>query len=263
VDTTNLMTLHTGPNCSQAGFYETGTLITNDCDSEPINFFAGCSVEDRRTNSAGSGFNAIGGGVYAMEWTSYFIRVWFFPRDSIPSCIHDGKPDPDLFGPSLTRFETPAANFMPVDNATCDIDSHFIDHNIIINIDFCGDLGSAKYGNSTCPQLPNMSPKDSCGNFVGSNPQAFTDAFWTINSLKVYQQKERIPYIGPFPHGQEPAINPPGWYHPGMGQGGGGLAGHGSPIIAPTQTAMPPSLSSQWYRGPNTWTGARNQETPS
>jgi hypothetical protein len=266
-DTYNKMTLHTTNNCTEAGFLETGTLITNNCSDG-----SGCTVQDTRSTSAGPGFNAIGGGVYAMEWTSYFIRIWFFPRNSIPDCIHQGRPDPDSFGPSITQFATPVANFMPADNTTCDIDSHFKNHNIIINIDLCGDLAAgyngasgdgANYAATSCPQVAGCGGAYSCGAFVGNHPQAFSEAYWSINSLRVYVQSERPPYIGPFPSGPEPALNPPGWYFPGMGQGGAGEAGPGTSVYVGTRTAMPASYSSQWYPGPNTLSGGRQQETPS
>ena len=65
LNTQNTMTLHTSANCTDAGFYETGTLLTDNCDSTNPPY-SGCSVEDSRTDSAGDGLNAIDGGVYAM-----------------------------------------------------------------------------------------------------------------------------------------------------------------------------------------------------
>lgn len=41
--------------------------------------------------------------MYATEWTSDYIRVWFFPRSAIPNNIKNGgQPDPSkLIPPSL------------------------------------------------------------------------------------------------------------------------------------------------------------------
>jgi hypothetical protein len=47
----------------------------------------------------GAGFNAIGGGVCATEWTSTLISVYFFPRNAIPADITSGNPDPSGWGP--------------------------------------------------------------------------------------------------------------------------------------------------------------------
>jgi hypothetical protein len=229
LNTQNTMTLHTtnkSGSCTNSGFYETGTLVTNDCQSDPG---GGCSVLDGRTDSAGEGFNANKGGVFAMEWTSAFIRVWFFPRNEIPECIHKGKPDPDEFGPSLTTFELPVANFMAYPNGTCEIDAHFKDHNIIIDTDLCGVLADSEstYGASSCKKYPGTNSTDSCGRFVAENPQAFSEAYWIIHSLKVYQQVGNPPYLGPWPTEQTPPSNP-GWFH-GVGLGYD-AAVHGRPL---------------------------------
>ena len=41
----------------------------------------GCGVQATGTEySYGTGFNSVGGGWYAMERTSKFIKVWFWPR---------------------------------------------------------------------------------------------------------------------------------------------------------------------------------------
>ena len=49
--------------------------------------YTGCGVSSTQPNSEGNAFNAVGGGVYAMEWTSTAIQIWFFPRDRIPPSI--------------------------------------------------------------------------------------------------------------------------------------------------------------------------------
>jgi hypothetical protein len=49
-----------------------------------------------------------------MEWTSSYIRTFFFPRGSVPSDITSGSPNPSGWG-------TPAALF----EGNCNIDSHF------------------------------------------------------------------------------------------------------------------------------------------
>jgi hypothetical protein len=68
-------------------------------------------------NSYGTPMNANGGGVYAMEWTSDYINVYFFPRDAIPDDITNENPDPSGWG-------TPTANFES-QYGDCDIDAHF------------------------------------------------------------------------------------------------------------------------------------------
>ncbi|KAL3439098.1 concanavalin A-like lectin/glucanase domain-containing protein [Aspergillus tetrazonus] len=172
VATNNHMTLHTSDGCTidSSGF--TGTLLTSNCfvnaPGQANN--AGCGIQSPDSNSYGAGFNSNFGGVYATEWTSDHISIWFFPRSSIPSDITAGNPDPSTWG-------TPAARFA----GNCDIESHFTNMQIIFDITFCGDWAGNVWGSSTCASL------GSCTDYVSNNPEAFADAYWDINSLRVYQ----------------------------------------------------------------------------
>lgn len=73
-------------------------------------------------NTYGDGLNKNGGGVYVTEWTSEYIKTWFFNRQNVPSSITNGAPD-------ITQFGTPAVNMQ----GDCDIDSHFANMSLIIN----------------------------------------------------------------------------------------------------------------------------------
>ena len=53
---------------------------------------------DSDTSSYGDPFNAVGGGVYAMQWTSSQIKIWHFPRTQIPNDIVAKSPQPELWG---------------------------------------------------------------------------------------------------------------------------------------------------------------------
>jgi len=94
----------------------------------------GCEIDDTRTDSFGTTFNSEGGGVYALEWTSDLIRVFFLPRVSIPTDDNGplgGGPDPNMWG-------EPAALF----GGGCDLDSYFRRLKMIFNITFCGDAAA-------------------------------------------------------------------------------------------------------------------------
>jgi hypothetical protein len=122
--TTNSMTLHTSDGCdfTSSTAAQTGTWgSSTNCASSGDNN-AGCGVQDSRTSAYGDGFNAGGGGVYAHEWTSDYIKIWFFPASSIPMDIQTNTPDPSQWG-------TPASFFQGGSN--CDIGSHFKDHQIV------------------------------------------------------------------------------------------------------------------------------------
>ena len=105
----NHMTLHTSANCAQpavgrdmTGYVDSSchtanvayahtdadrslrrahsNSVTDNCDVA-ANGNAGCGVEATQPNSYGKSFNAAGGGFYAMERTSSFIKVWFWSRN--------------------------------------------------------------------------------------------------------------------------------------------------------------------------------------
>lgn len=79
LQTTDLSSLHTAGTCSIAGDRETGILQATDCtyDVSTGNNGAGCSVSNSNSNSYGLGFSSDNGGVYVMQWTSEYIRIWF------------------------------------------------------------------------------------------------------------------------------------------------------------------------------------------
>lgn len=171
---TNAMTLHTGPGCSitNNGMFS-GSLETTNCDvnaaGQATN--AGCQIDTSNTATYGAGFNAAEGGVYAVEWTSEAISIWFFPRSSIPSDITGGSPDPTTWGSAIASF-----------SGGCDIDSNFVNQQIVFDTTFCGDWAGNVW--STDPVCSTKA--STCQDYVQNNPSDFTDAYWSVNSLKVY-----------------------------------------------------------------------------
>jgi hypothetical protein len=168
----NSVTLHTSTDCDMdsKGSAPAAQLQLPDCMGTAN---TGCSIHSNVENSFGTNFNNIGGGVYAMEWTSEAISVWFFPRSSIPADIASGSPDPSKWGPPQAKFT----------GNTCDIDKYFTSHKIIFNTTFCGDWAGKKWkDDATC-----AAKADTCQAFVEKNPKAFTEAFWLIRYVKVFQ----------------------------------------------------------------------------
>jgi len=116
--------LHTNAGCSISN-YDTpysGTLMTSNCDVYALGQVtnAGCLIKSPSFQTFGNGFNAIGGGVYATEWTSTAISIYFFPRNAIPADITSGNPDPSGWGEPQAIF-----------SGDCDIDSHLVDQRIV------------------------------------------------------------------------------------------------------------------------------------
>ncbi|TVY48138.1 Endo-1,3(4)-beta-glucanase [Lachnellula occidentalis] len=169
--TTDSATLHTSSGCTMqsTGSLASSILTTGDCNSG-----TGCGMTTVDSSNYGTGFNAGGGGVYAMEWTSTAINVYFFPRAAgIPSDITSGSPNP-------ANWTKPIAAFS---GSGCDIDQHFMNHNLVFDTTFCGQWAGEVWGaNSKCSALAST-----CNAYVAGNPTAFASSYWLINSVKVYQ----------------------------------------------------------------------------
>jgi len=169
---------------------QSGTTISTDCE---VNNYAnqGCGVGF--SNNDTSGFDGIGpsygtafnnnsGGFYAMlKSQASGIQVWFWARDSpsVPPEICDGAQNGQAVFPSIT-WGDPVANF-PMLPGYCDYDSHFNAQRIIFDLTFCGDWAGTVWSQSSC-----ASRASSCVDFVNNSPSSFSEAYWTINSLRVY-----------------------------------------------------------------------------
>jgi hypothetical protein len=172
------MTLHTGPGC-QIGQDTTqfaGDVLTGNCDiaAEGQGKNVGCSIENPSAKSYGAGLNAIGGGVYATQWTPEAISVYFFPRNSVPEDVLGDNPDPTAWG-------KPAAKFA---SGGCDIENTFKQQKMVFDTTFCGQWAgsSSVWDTGSCGKKA-----ATCEEWVENNPEAFVEAYWTVNALKVYQ----------------------------------------------------------------------------
>lgn len=169
----NSMTLHTRPGCFIDNQTQStdSTTVTTDCTGTGNQ---GCGNLAHSPATYGADFNAQGGGIYATEWTSAAIKIWFWANGTGPSDIHGGSPDPSTWGRPLALF-----------HGGCDIDTFFRDHKIVFDTTFCGVWAGQVWSTSPC-----ASKASSCEAYVRDNPSAFEDAYWTVNSLQVYQDDE-------------------------------------------------------------------------
>ncbi|EJD51964.1 hypothetical protein AURDEDRAFT_181533 [Auricularia subglabra TFB-10046 SS5] len=166
----NLSSLHTSPGCTQpAKRNMKGQVATNDC-----NAFAGgnvgCGVRTDSNRSFGPNLNKNGGGWFAAERTSKYIKVWFWSRKDkgVPKEVKNGVGaiNPDKWGKPTALF---------VSNS-CPISKKFGPNNIVINLTFCGD-----WAGNTFP-----GGMGACLNMVNSNPGAFKNAYWNLARLSIY-----------------------------------------------------------------------------
>jgi hypothetical protein len=166
------VTLHTNPGCvvsnsnSQSGTY----TITNDCNAG--NAGTGCTTGTSNPNNFGAGFNSVGGGTYAMQWASTGIYVWFWQRGQVPGDILARQPNTNGWGTPLVTFTGGGCNF----------NTFFSSQNLVFDTTFCGDWAGPVWGSGSCASLA-----PTCTQYVANNPGAFTNAYWLINSVQVYQ----------------------------------------------------------------------------
>ncbi|TGO28523.1 hypothetical protein BPAE_0026g00120 [Botrytis paeoniae] len=185
--TVSLQTLHTEEGCYISGNqYSTqlkDNVTTYNCDDSatssifgPQDATSACSGTNPDPNSYGTTFNSNGGGVYAMQWTSDVIRMWNFGPDAIPADITAGTPDPSTW--DLPAFTT--------EGGVCNIDGLFANHKIIFDTTFCGGYAGQTgfWQETTCYDAEKY---PTCDSYVGANPEAYKEAYWLINSVKVYQ----------------------------------------------------------------------------
>ncbi|KAJ2956229.1 hypothetical protein NQZ79_g7888 [Umbelopsis isabellina] len=170
---TDSMTLHTKQGCTMpSSRNQKGTTVTSNCwvDAPGQSSNQGCGVTNTQATSYGDNLNNAGGGVYVTQWGADGIYIWWFQRSAIPANIKSGAPVPSTWG-------TPDAAF-PL-GSSCPND-FFANHNIVVDLTFCGDWAGSVWSSSGCPG-------SSCNTYVQNNPSAFNDAYWSINSFKVYQ----------------------------------------------------------------------------
>merc|ERR1712232_336288 len=71
----------------------TGSTITTNCIGNE-----GCAILNNNGNSFGAGINSVGGGLFAMEWTSWGISMWFWNEGSIPEDAKSNTPNTANWG---------------------------------------------------------------------------------------------------------------------------------------------------------------------
>ncbi|OAA80912.1 GPI anchored endo-1,3(4)-beta-glucanase [Akanthomyces lecanii RCEF 1005] len=191
----NIISAHTTPGC-QLGpdvlSMASGAAQSTNCDVGTQNIGCGYVPAAGDTSSYGDTFNAVGGGIYAMQWDDEYIKVWHFDRASAPADIAAKKPKPDTWGKPQAVYG----------GKSCDVKSHFRDMSIVLNINFCGDYGNAVWANDGCTALA-----PTCSEWVAKNPAAFANAYWDVNYIDAYVQGAASPSGSSVPSGIFPSAS--------------------------------------------------------
>lgn len=167
-----------------------GSMSTSNCDvaAEGQEKNVGCSIKAPSTSAKsnmatyGTEFNNASGGVYAMEWTTTSIAVWFIPRDSDTYKSNFGSKaaseslDPSTFGTPLAKFQ----------GQGCDFTERFKNMRVIFDTTFCGEWAGNEWEQSTCAAKTGAA---TCEEYVQNNPEVFADAYWEIGALKWFEKQ--------------------------------------------------------------------------
>ncbi|KIJ68627.1 glycoside hydrolase family 16 protein [Hydnomerulius pinastri MD-312] len=185
--TNNQATIHTQIGCnltssSQSVLNITGSIVGGtDCAAAQSNN-EGCGVRSPSDTSFGSGFNSVGGGVYAMYWENAVgIKVWYFQRGSIPADITGGAPQPQ-------NWPTPLA-FWPNSNV-CNTGAMFSDHSAIFDTTLCGDWAEGVWGSTGVPgqdvSCQQQTGFATCAEFVQASGASFNEAYMITNYTPIF-----------------------------------------------------------------------------
>ncbi|CAK7224917.1 hypothetical protein SEUCBS140593_005726 [Sporothrix eucalyptigena] len=185
---TNMVSLHTGNDCVFTGSSEEKGLYHRDECAVVygnVSTYGGCGVTAPTTDTYGTGFNAAGGGVYATLLEEQRLRVWHWARADVPLDLQQGRPDP-------STWDRPLGDFNQA-NGGCDVSKNFHSLTVILNTDFCGvNESDGMWSNDpACAAYP------SCEAFVASQPEAFSETYWLVNSIRVYEPAEVVVPVSP------------------------------------------------------------------
>lgn len=183
IHTTEGCTVPSKPNMS--GKFTLQNNLATNCASDATNNL-GCGVTSTKGGDFGVEYNKNGGGVHAMYWSETDgISSYFFPKGSVPDDISSGSPDPSSWGQPMAHW--PATN--------CDMSKYFYNHVVVFTNTVCGDwAGSSSVWNNPMngqsQSCQAMTGSGSCQAYLSNNPD-MSEAYWTINSLKIYQTSRR------------------------------------------------------------------------
>ncbi|PCH43197.1 glycoside hydrolase family 16 protein [Wolfiporia cocos MD-104 SS10] len=178
---TNQYALHTGgTDClASSSAKQTGQLGNTNCSS-PTGGQAGCTVTESSDSSVGLAFAAAGGGVYATQFDTSGINIWFWNRADIPSDISSGanSVDPSTWGEPSAAYPS----------SSCNISEYFVPQQLVLDITLCGNwAGDPTIYASTCPVngTPNA---NTCyyNNVINTNGSNYDTAYFEVSYVKAF-----------------------------------------------------------------------------
>ncbi|KAL2877372.1 hypothetical protein SGCOL_007312 [Colletotrichum sp. CLE4] len=153
---------------------QTAKVNTANCDQQAPGQYIneGCTT----TATSADPWGSSDGGVYAIEWTDDYIKFFAWTHSAAPKNIGSDSPDTSSWG-------TPS---MLIANDKCNINSHFADQKLVLNIDFCGVLAGNEY--IWKDQCAASTGHAVCSSYVAANPGAYKDTYFKIKDIRVFKE---------------------------------------------------------------------------
>ena len=206
--------LHTNNECSMKSQNASATM-TGTWHGGPHGAAMNCSNSARKqwrgegcgvhggNNTMGAPFNAMGGGVYALEWDASsdgHFAAWYWPHGGEPDELRsrasesDGSAaaaatralDVDAAAVDTAEWGKPYAYFQ-LGDATCPT-THFANMSISFTLTFCGDWSTYDKAWGCADNVAQNGWPETCAEFVRTYPQEFTEAYWAIKYLDIYER---------------------------------------------------------------------------
>ncbi|KAF4579471.1 hypothetical protein EYR40_000356 [Pleurotus pulmonarius] len=168
----NQIALHTVRGCTKfdAPGEQVGQTLGKDCS-----IGAGCVTAESKPNSYGQAFADNGGGVFATQFDTSGVYVWYWPRSAIPASIRSAS----RTNMTLADWGLPTAAYP---SNSCDIPKFFTAQRLVLNIALCGVWAG----------VPNIY-KSTCGdgicyndNVVGPGSPRYDNAYFEIPYIRTY-----------------------------------------------------------------------------
>ncbi|GJC98421.1 beta1,3-endoglucanase [Colletotrichum higginsianum] len=153
---------------------QTSKVNTPNCDQWAPGQYQneGCTT----TATSADPWGSSDGGIYAVEWTDDYIKFFSWTHGAAPKDVGSDSPDTSSWG-------TPS---MLISNDKCNINSHFSDQRLVINIDFCGVLAGNEY--IWKDQCAASTGHAVCSTYVAQNPSAYKDTYFKIKDIRIFKE---------------------------------------------------------------------------
>ncbi|KAJ7154734.1 glycoside hydrolase family 16 protein [Mycena filopes] len=184
----NIYSIHTGSGCSipsssVSSMTQVKIVSTEGDDCDATVNPAACGFSDKSAATFGPGFNAAGGGVYALQFDTSGIKMWFFQAGKVPSDISSKDPNPANWGSPR----------MAVPTSSCSPTTYFQDLMMVVDTNLGGSFTEGVWAvdgaGGQSKSCKTSTGSDTAAEYIKSHGSEFgAAAQWKINGFYVYNQ---------------------------------------------------------------------------